>query len=323
MSKKGTNIFSGMLLIFISAAVIIGLAFILIKYMNNTGRNPYEYDIDNFKNVPKKYIKFKEKQRIKVDSKGLYGISVWKDIIYITVDHKVIVFRDNIKIFEFRVDTAQCIAADEYNIYLGIDDHIDIFTVNGVFVKRLESFGERAYITCIALGNVNNNAGKGNLFIADYGNKIVWVFNKNGKLINKINGKNEQNKKGFIIPSACFDVAVDNDNIWIVNPGIQKIEEYDFNGRMVGKWGRASMEIDGFSGCCNPVHIAIMNGMIITSEKGMPRIKAYYENGDLYGVVAPPRAFENSIIGSDIAAGSNKVYVLDQDKKMIRVFEKY
>jgi hypothetical protein len=84
------------------------------------------------------------------------------------------------------------------------------------------------------------------------------------------------------------------------------------------------MQIEGFCGCCNPSHLAILaDGSFVTSEKGLPRVKIYNRLGQLVSVVAGPEQFDDDAVGLDLAIDSdNKIFVLYPKKKTVRVYEK-
>jgi hypothetical protein len=84
------------------------------------------------------------------------------------------------------------------------------------------------------------------------------------------------------------------------------------------------MEIQGFSGCCNPSHFAILeDGSFVTSEKGLPRVKVYNRIGNLVSVVALAEHFMEGTVGLDLAVdAAQKIYVLDPLQKIVRIFEK-
>lgn len=178
---------------------------------------------------------------------------------------------------------------------------------------------EKSWITSIALAGSD-------IFLADAGNRIVLRYSKEYKLINKIAGKDEaKGVSGLIIPSPYLDVVEGNDNdIWVVNPGRHALENYSYEGRLISSWERASFSIDGFCGCCNPSHIALMkDGSFVTSEKGLPRIKIHAPTGDLKTVVAGTDQFFEETKNMDLALSTEEdIYVLDPLKKKIRIFKK-
>ncbi len=189
----------------------------------------------------------------------------------------------------------------------------------GVKKASWESLGEQAIITSLAVS-------KTSVFVADAGNKIVWKFDKSGTRLQRIGEKNEaKDIPGFIIPSPYFDIGIDPDGfLWAANTGRHSLENYTLEGDFRSFWGKSSMQIDGFSGCCNPTHFVILDdGWFVTSEKGIPRIKVYDRLGRLASVVAGPDRFIEGTTGLDLAAvSSQEIFVLDPKKKEIRIFEK-
>jgi hypothetical protein len=109
-----------------------------------------------------------------------------------------------------------------------------------------------------------------------------------------------------------------------VNPGRQSLENYNADGSLRTSWGVPGMKIEGFSGCCNPAQMAIMDdNSFVTSEKGMPRIKLYGQHGELKGIVAPPDLFDaDSYYAPDVAVDTaNIIYALDFARKQVRIFK--
>ena len=162
------------------------------------------------------------------------------------------------------------------------------------------------------------------VFIADAGNKIVVRYNLQGDIINRIGEKDvAQEIDGFVIPSPYFDIAIGYEgNLWIVNPGRHKLENYTFDGKLRSSWGETSINLNGFCGCCNPTHIALLSdGSFVTSEKGLPRVKVYNQMGKFKEVVAAPDQFDEGTIGLDLAVDSeNRILVLDPRRQQVRIF---
>ena len=146
----------------------------------------------------------------------------------------------------------------------------------------------------------------------------------------------DRNIDGFVIPSPYFDLAVAADGLLrVVNPGKHLIEAYTFAGDLEFSWGKFSSKLDGFTGCCNPVNIAILpDGNFVTCEKGLVRVKVYDSDGEIMGAVAGPEELvEGGVVrictlpeecqsgGFDVAVDSKgRVFVLDTVKNVIRVF---
>ena len=127
----------------------------------------------------------------------------------------------------------------------------------------------------------------------------------------------------------------DEGELWVVNPGRLGLESYRSNGDLITSWYRASMTVDGFCGCYNPVHIAFRkDGSLVTGEKGLARVKVYEADEVFAGLVAGPDSFPNANIAAlsspsdkgtpiqDLAVDArDRVLVLDPHEKTVRVFE--
>jgi hypothetical protein len=210
-------------------------------------------------------------------------------------------------------------------LYVGLRDHVQVFDSKDQRQAVWPSLGERAFLTSVAVSGSD-------VFLADAGNATVIHCDATGKILNRIGSRSSP----FLVPSPYFDVAVAPDGLLrVVNPGRCRIEMYTFGGDMEGFWGRNSAKIDGFCGCCNPVHIAMMpDGEIVTAEKGLIRVKVYNADGTLRGVVAGPDqlvaggaayVFQNATdaqaSGFDVAVDAQqRVYVLDTIKNVVRLF---
>ena len=178
--------------------------------------------------------------------------------------------------------------------------------------------GERAVITSIAVS-------PNRIYLADAGNRVAAVFDPDARLLRFIGRKNKaRGIPGLIIPSPYFDVApAPEGGIWLVNPGRLLVARYTEQGERVSAWGEGGMAIEGFCGCCNPIHIALLpDGGFATSEKGIPRVKRYGPDGAFAGVIAGAETFDKDEDGLDLAADSEgRVYVLDSKRSRVRVYE--
>ena len=236
--------------------------------------------------------------------------------------------KDGVEIFnssgkaenKFKIDgTAQSIAVSKNgNIFLGLQEHIEIWNSAGKQLSRWTSFGPDAVITSIA-------NKEGDVFIADAGQKVVYHCDLKGNILNKIGLKDPATGvPGFIIPSPYFDLGISIDGyLWVVNPGRHSFEKYNYDGTLLTSWGKASMAMEGFCGCCNPSNFAFLNdSLLVTSEKGIERIKVYNTIGTFISIVATPDQFEEGTTGLDLAVDNqNRILLLDPLKKLVRIFE--
>jgi hypothetical protein len=285
--------------------------------------NPFEYDIESYKKTDADLVHYIEVGRIPIELQTVSGVSVGPDDrVYVSGDNSILIFnRDGTPHSAISmVDSAYCLSVDKnHDLYLGMDDHVEVYDQRGKRKASWESLAEEAIITSIAVS-------KESVFVADAGNHIVWKFDKSGNRLKRIGEKNEaRDIPGFIIPSPFFDVAIDPDGfLWVANTGRHSLENYTQDGDFRTSWGEFSMEIDGFCGCCNPSHFVILeDGSFVTSEKGIARVKVYNRIGNLVSVVAPPDQFIEGTVGLDLAVDSSqRIYVLDPMQKLVRIFDK-
>lgn len=318
LSKFGKPILLGIALAVILVSVLQFSGFFKTPIAKQS-ENPYEYNLDELKKVDSKLLQWNEVSTKVIDIDYPVGITVDNENnIYICGDNKVQTYNSNLEVLsKFNISNpARCIFVNE-NIYLGMKNHIEIYTKAGEKISQFESIDPKTVITSIAVSD-------GFIFVADAGNRIVWKLNLSGKILGKIGEKDESRDiPGFIIPSPYFDLGFDRQGeLWVVNPGRHFLENYSQDGDLKSYWGNASQLVNGFCGCCNPSHFAVLSdGSFITSEKGLERVKEYDVTGKLKSVIAGPDSFNTGTTGLDLAVDSvNRVIVLDPARKQIRVF---
>ena len=269
---------------------------------------------------------FSDAQGIVVDAEGS---------IYVAGDQAIRIFARNGDL-QRQIELADapwCLALSaDGTIYVGLKDHVEIYDAQGQRQARWDSPGNDAILTSIAVADKS-------VFVADAGNRVVIRYDTAGNLVKTIGKKDpERNIPGFVVPSAYFDLAVSGDGLLrVVNPGRLRVEAYTLDGDFEFSWGRASMDIDGFCGCCNPSNIAILpGGGFVTCEKGLVRVKVYDSEGRFVGVVATPNQLveggQHQICilpeqcqagGFDVAVDpAGRIFVLDTIKNIVRTFTK-
>ncbi len=312
------------IVIFLIVLAVVIIAVVAGDYLsgrpNKSAPNPYAYDLNDFKNVPEEIIQFKESKNFKLGFELATAITIDSDKLFVTGDSKLQVIDLSGKLLtEINLPgNPITVEVNEGKIYVSVNNQILVYNQNGSLLKEWEKLGENSLITAVsAFGN--------NVFVADAGNRKVIRYSLQGDKLAEFDGKADGGVgHGFIVPSPCFDLAINADgDLWVVNPGLHALENYTEDGNLREHWNNTSMQTAGFSGCCNPAHITFLpDGRFVTSEKGLVRIKTYKPSGEFDGVVAAPSKFTDEGVAPDVATDSKgNIYALDFDKKMIRVFE--
>ncbi|MFC1479757.1 hypothetical protein ACFL6F_04085 [Planctomycetota bacterium] len=319
------NSFGIILIVLLTGSIIGGMV-----WYKNQGKvkdipGSFEYeDLTKWREVDPKLVTFEEKDPIKTGFSSLHAIHIdSKGNVYAAGNSGIKQFDPSgVLANEWKTESsARCVAVDNNGtLYVGLMTKILKFEGNKVAASwgnKGSGQGEFMHITAVALA-------EGNLFVADAGNRCVHRYALTGDFINDIGRKDtEEGEPGLIIRNPHLDILPASEGrIYIVNPGIHKIVTYTFNGDKIESWGKYGLEIEGFSGCCNPTNIAgTSNGSFITSEKNIPRIKIYDSKGVFQEVVAPPSAFDEKCAGMDLAVDKDgRVYAADPVQKTIRIF---
>jgi hypothetical protein len=209
-------------------------------------------------------------------------------------------------------------------VYVGVQDHVEIYSPEGRRVNRWESAGPNAMLTSIAVaGEV--------VYAAEFSSKEVLRYDRSGNPLESLG------EFVFVVPSPYFDVALGADGmVHVANTGEHCIEAYAPDGDLMSFWGEFSnTDVRRFSGCCNPVNIALLpDGQgFVTAEKGLTRVKVYDAEGAFKGFVAGPESFtrhdslcsspdyDANRSGLDVAVdGRGRILVLDPATAEIRIF---
>jgi hypothetical protein len=318
MKNKGIVFF----LVFLAVIIIAVVAFDFnASKSDKLPANPYEFNVDPFSLIDTTLIQYKESRDLAINFNEPTGVSYFDNQLFVVGDQKMQIMEPNgklIKEISFE-QKPSCVYASSSNIFVGFRKSLSVLNRDGLNIANWNSFSDSTVITSIA-------EKEGIVFVADAGKRIIRKFDLDGKQQGVILGKSGNDQiHGFIIPSPYFDLAFNTNNeLWVVNPGKHSLENYTVSGELRTWWEASSIKIEGFSGCCNPAHFAFLpDGSFVTSEKGIIRIKVYKPSGEFSGVVAAPSKFAENGHAPDLAIDNQgNVYVLDMDKKMLRLFVK-
>ncbi len=298
----------------------------------------FEYQIEQYQRIDPAWIRWVQTASFDAQVGSGRAVAVGPDEgIYVGGPRAVHVFHRDGTV-RYRVATPSpvyCLAvagpsqAVPGRVYVGLKDHLELWHPDGTPQAVWPSLGARAVLTSIAL--VGNE-----VFVADAGTQMVHRLDHQGTRLGRIGQRDEHGRGGFVVPSPFFDVApAPGGMLYITNPGALRIETRAADGTLRSVWGEASAEIEGFFGCCNPAHLAVLpDGRIVTAEKGLLRVKVYTPDGTLDAVVAGPHQLDAPALAPgegladrefaavEVATDSRgRIVVLDRATGVVRVFE--
>jgi len=332
----------GAILVIAAALLVAAGAVWMVDRSGKKGHglpDDFVYQIGEYKQIDPALIAFRDTHVFPSTFQKAVAVAVGpKDEIHIAGDRGVRVFdRDGVKLRTIDLEAPPaCLAVAppghdrDGNVFVGIGDHVEVYSADGKRVAVWPSLGNRAVLTSIAVAEQD-------VFVADAGQSRIHRLNLSGELVGTIGDHNDKNNKAaFAVPSPFFDVAVHPDGwLRVVNPGAVRVEAYSLDGNLELFWGKSGAEIDGFFGCCNPANLAVFpDGRFVTAEKGLIRVKVYSADGRFESVVAGPETFgtnaasanqslsDHELSAADVAVDSaGRVIVLDRTTAQVHVFE--
>ncbi len=207
-------------------------------------------------------------------------------------------------------EAVQCLAvSDDQQLFVGVGNHLEVYDAAGERTAVWPPFAREARPSSIVLRGDDVLVGD-----ARYG--LILRYNRSGELLDRIEGL-------VLFSSPTLALAVDdNGRLWAASPGQREVRRYAADGTVAQAWRKPGRDINSFSGCCNPVDIAIRaDGRLITAEKNILRVKVLDQTGTLVGVVAGPSSFDSDSDRLALAIDSaGRVLVLDTQRQAVRVF---
>lgn len=312
-----------------AVALVLGLA------LTDQRREPGPsllYDVSSYEAVDPSKILFRETARIPLDIEAPSALCARRDGTILVGGKDAILALEASGRTRSRIAIAgspDCLAeAPDGRLYLGMRGRIAVMAALEQPMQWWPDLGQRAWITAIAVDEQN-------VYAADAGQRVIHRFNVSGEILGSIGARAaEEGVPGFVVPSPYFDVMLDPaGHLWAVNPGKHGVELYRPDGVLVSSWYRPSMNIEGFSGCCNPIHAAFRSdSSLVTAEKGLNRIKVYSPDTALLGVVATPEILgtlaeaaasltEEPMVKDLAVDGEDRILALHGPRKELLIFE--
>ncbi len=173
--------------VLIASAIVLAIAVgtVAVLRMNPQGGQWIEQPGEK---IDPALIQYRQTGEVPVGLKRPHALAAGSDgKIFVAAKKAVIVFDPNgAKTREIKLDyDPQCLAVGgaehKYpgRIYVGAGDHVEVLDAEGGRLASWDKIGEKALPTCIALA-------ENDVFLADAGNRIVWHYDTDGKLINRI-----------------------------------------------------------------------------------------------------------------------------------------
>lgn len=307
-----------LLIVLVIVAVVV--ADYLSTRVDKRPDNPFAYSVEEYETVDESLIAYRETRQIRTGDTEMLAMAYRNGRIYVLTDEYMQVITPlGQEISRTHIDPDGRFIAVAANgiVLLGYEDHI-VALENEEETARSAPAGAEALFTALTIA-------ESHIFVADAGTRQVIAYNHALEQTGSFKGESGVSAlHGFILPSLHFDLAVNGENeLWVVNPGLHSIQNYTPGGRLRGHWSKSSFGHDGFSGCCNPCFIAFLSdGRIVTSEKGLVRIKIHKESGEFESYVAAPEKFGTGIKAPALAVDEHDhILALDFDNNMIRYFE--
>ena len=311
----------GPILVIVSALVVAAFAMWMVDRSGRNGNGlpeDFAYQIDEYKAIDPSLVSYRDTLVFSSKMKKAKAVAVGLgDEICVAGDVGVRVFDlagKELRSIELEAPPS-CLAvaptghALEGSLLLGTGDHIEIYDGTGKRTAAWPSLGKRAVLTSIAIAEED-------VFVADAGQSRIHRLNLDGEVAGVIGDHDAKgNQAAFAVPSPFFDVAIHPDGwLRVVNPGALRVEAFSFDGNLELFWGKASADIEGFFGCCNPANMAILpDGRFITAEKGLIRVKVYSADGQFESVVAGPDVFGASAATANESLSDHEYTAVDVD----------
>jgi len=298
--------------------------------------SPFAYEVDRLSQIDPQLLRYEQVGRISGFGAEPKRIAIGPDDrVYVATKAGVEIL-DPVqgKTGEIPLSSpARCVAvAGDGTIYVGLRAQLQVFSSKGQSLTAWEIPAKKAWLTGLTVGAKD-------VFVADSASRVIYRYDRTGKLLGRIGEKNPaRNVPGLIVPSPYLDVKLGRDGLLRVNnPGRHCVHLFTSDGDLELSWGKPSLKIEGFCGCCNPIGLALLpDGRCITSEKGLPRVKVFSNDHTLDSVVAGPELFrdngragqvsdqsDGTLGGLDTAVDSKgRVFILDIVARDVRVMRR-
>ena len=312
----------------------------------------------DYRSTPQQWIGYLEDRAIRlseVDKPGCFTASLDGDV-FVGENEKPILYRYSLQgellatLTLDAVPTAVAVGEKETlfsnQLVVAYRNRLAVYSLDGKKQADWPPLRENASIHSLALTTDS-------VYAADSAGLVVLRFDETGQLLRKIGHKPKEPPRpnddvnvfpGFVVFSSPISLTVSKTTglIFVANPGMHRLEVFTPDGHWEPSlsWGKASADLIGFTGCCNPVCVvSLSDGRIVTAEKTENlRVKVFSANLKLDWVVAGPELltrpppniplpnnFRTVVADSDrpikvAAIAEDRIVVYDPDLRLFRLF---
>jgi hypothetical protein len=286
-----------------------------------------QYNIKQYEDIDDIETRWEEVDEIALDLDTPRGMAVLGERLFVAGTNAVseLDARHNEVVRHAFEGEPNCLAvAPDGTMFVAMPNEVQVLNADGSEGDRWTDFSERSYLTSIV-------ATEEDVFIADAGKHVVYRYNWDGERKKEIGRRDdEKDVPGIEVPSPYLDLALnDEGHLWVVNPGKLGLERYRTNGEFVTSWYHPTLELHGFSGCCNPTQIAFdQSGNLVTGEKGLVRLKKYEVTaGDFQELIVGHKSFpkvksvpKEKSMRDLVVDSEDRILALDPRTDTIRIF---
>ena len=166
------------------------------------------------------------------------------------------------------------------------------------------------------LGDVGMAFDGTNLFVVDFGNSRIQVFDKDGVFVRKWGSSGSATNQ----LSTPAGLAVDEANVYVSDKGNSRIQVFSKSGTPVRRWGIKGSATGQF---INPNGIAVDKDRVYVADSSNNRIQVFDKNGVFQFAWGSAGAVAGQFNGLDcLAVDSQYVYAVDTWNHRLQVFDK-
>jgi len=214
-------------------------------------------------------------------------------------------------------ETAESLAVGpDGRVYVGGSGRVDVYSPRGDRIGGF-AFGDKASPAAVSAVKIYRDE----ILVADASARIIRRFDAAGRQLGVIGDRGAT--KTFMLPNGKLDLDVDAAGVVrATDTGRHQVTAWQIDGTPVGRFGKFGMSDPAdFVGCCNPVNLAsTRDGMVVTGEKMVARVKVFTAAGVLMAVIGPEH-FDPMCTQIHLAADAKgRVYAADPVRRRIQVF---